>query len=165
MNFREGMRRVGLVLGGIGFCAGCFVSNDYLDPLLRQRAEAKQFQADEVIIKNLAPRSRFDVDRARKSGYTNREIIEYLSSVGPIPSGTSAIMPETVKADPLVRAAREWGAEPEAPSLWQYLPALAFPLLGFLVPWGTLKTLTWIGMGFAIPRTQNTEMPDTRKDE
>ncbi len=148
MNLREGMRRVGLILGGIGFCAGCFVSYYYLDPLLRQRAEAKQFQAEEVIIKNLAPRSRFDVDRARKSGYTNGEIIEYLSSVGQVPSGYSAIMPETVKADPLVRAAREWGAKPEAPSRWQYLPALAFPLLGFFLPWGAIKALTWIGTGF-----------------
>ncbi len=35
------------------------------------------------------------------------------------------------------------------PALSSYLLVLTFPALGFLVPWGAIRTLTWIGIGFS----------------
>jgi hypothetical protein len=36
----------------------------------------------------------------------------------------------------------------DPPASWSYLLAPAFTILGFLLPWGAIKMLTWIGMGF-----------------
>lgn len=36
----------------------------------------------------------------------------------------------------------------DPPPQWTYLLAPVFPILGFLLPWGAIKTLTWIGTGF-----------------
>lgn len=35
-----------------------------------------------------------------------------------------------------------------APTLWPYLLAAIFPVLGFFVPWGSVRVLTWVGVGF-----------------
>jgi hypothetical protein len=37
---------------------------------------------------------------------------------------------------------------PAQPSLWSYLFIPVFPVLGFVLPWGAIKTLTWVGLGF-----------------
>ena len=36
-----------------------------------------------------------------------------------------------------------------APSKWQYLLVAAFPLLGFLLPWGLVRAVGWVGAGFS----------------
>jgi hypothetical protein len=35
-----------------------------------------------------------------------------------------------------------------APTRWRYLLAAIFPLLGFAVPWGSVRALAWVGVGF-----------------
>jgi hypothetical protein len=35
-----------------------------------------------------------------------------------------------------------------APSFSKYIAPFVFPFLCFLIPWGTVKTITWIGVGF-----------------
>lgn len=45
MNVREGMRRLGLVLGVLGASAGAFVAYDQLPPLLVRRAQYRTFQS------------------------------------------------------------------------------------------------------------------------
>ncbi len=37
----------------------------------------------------------------------------------------------------------------DPPHLRSYLLTAAFPVLGFLLPWGAIKTVTWIGLGFS----------------
>jgi len=38
-------------------------------------------------------------------------------------------------------------AEPK-PTLWPYLLAAIFPVLGFVIPWGSIRALAWVGFGF-----------------
>jgi hypothetical protein len=38
----------------------------------------------------------------------------------------------------------------EAPPLRAYLPIIGCPILGFLLPWGTIRILTWVGSGFFV---------------
>jgi len=45
----------------------------------------------------------------------------------------------------------------DLPGLWSYLLIPVFPVLGFFLPWGAIKTLTWIGLGFS--RSGNREGP------
>lgn len=35
-----------------------------------------------------------------------------------------------------------------APSAWEYLLVALFPLLGFFVPWGTVRAIEWVAAGF-----------------
>ena len=35
-----------------------------------------------------------------------------------------------------------------APTLWPYLLAVAFPVLGFAAPWASVRALAWVGIGF-----------------
>jgi hypothetical protein len=43
------------------------------------------------------------------------------------------------------------------PGLWSYLLIPIFPVLGFFLPWGAIKTLTWVGLGFS--RSEKPENP------
>jgi len=38
------------------------------------------------------------------------------------------------------------------PALKAYLIPLLYPVLGFLIPWGGIRLLTWVGSGFVEPR-------------
>jgi hypothetical protein len=40
--------------------------------------------------------------------------------------------------------------DPPAPKA--YLIPLLYPILGFLLPWGSIRLLTWVGSGFVDPR-------------
>jgi hypothetical protein len=35
-----------------------------------------------------------------------------------------------------------------APATWLYLLIALFPVLGFLIPWGAIRTIGWVGAGF-----------------
>ena len=35
-----------------------------------------------------------------------------------------------------------------APTLWPYLWAAVFPVLGFAIPWAAVRALAWAGVGF-----------------
>lgn len=39
----------------------------------------------------------------------------------------------------------------EPPTLRAYLIPLLYPILGFLLPWGAVRVLTWVGSGFFVP--------------
>jgi hypothetical protein len=38
-----------------------------------------------------------------------------------------------------------------APSAWMYLLIAILPLLGFLIPWGIIRAIGWVGTGFSEP--------------
>lgn len=40
----------------------------------------------------------------------------------------------------------------ESPHLTAYLLLLLYPVIGFLLPWGCIRILTWVGTGFVAPR-------------
>jgi len=40
-----------------------------------------------------------------------------------------------------------------APSAWAYLLIAAFPILGFFIPWGAVRAVRWVGVGFISPAT------------
>jgi hypothetical protein len=48
-------------------------------------------------------------------------------------------------------ATGEWVEESLAPRLKSYLVPLLYPMLGFILPWGALRALTWVGAGFFEP--------------
>jgi hypothetical protein len=77
-----------------------------------------------------------------------------------MPSGpaSSAPLPPTVRIRRIVadKTGRVTSIEPnagvwvdrtEAPPMKEYC-ALVYPAFGFLFPWGAIRVLTWVGMGF-----------------
>jgi len=182
MNVREGMRRLGLVVGVLGAGVGAAVAYMQLQPLLTQRAQYKSFQA-------------------LVSSPTVKKEIELLKvSVKHPPPPPAGLPPDAVPVQHPdfaalaalcgevggwkvnkggIRAIYFWASTDEKqldsrvagnlstadisdietddgqklhrtdpPGFWVYLLIPALPVLGFLVPWGTIKTLTWIGTGF-----------------
>jgi hypothetical protein len=52
---------------------------------------------------------------------------------------------------------------PPRPSLWEYSMVLLCPVLGFLVPWGLMKGLSWMGVKYFAkkpPPSPNAAKPD-----
>jgi len=45
----------------------------------------------------------------------------------------------------------EWAEESTSPRLKSYLVTLLYPILGFILPWGVMRALTWVGSGFFEP--------------
>jgi hypothetical protein len=37
----------------------------------------------------------------------------------------------------------------QQPSLWTYFLVLLFPVAGFVIPWGAIRAVAWVGYGFA----------------
>jgi hypothetical protein len=42
----------------------------------------------------------------------------------------------------------------EPPSMGRYLIPLLYPVLGFLLPWGAVRAVTWVGSGLFVPTSE-----------
>jgi hypothetical protein len=137
MNAREGFRRVGLLLGALGAIMGCIYSvvlwND--DRLLDRRARAEMFEAVHqamAAVKN--PSSDTSAEKRRRDVWDRYRIRGLdLSAAGEVLSVDTA--DATIYAE-------------TAPAWWEYLVLLLPPVLGFILPWGTIRVLVWVGRGF-----------------
>ena len=38
-----------------------------------------------------------------------------------------------------------------APAVWQYLFVVICPIIGFFIPWGSIRAIGWVVTGFARP--------------
>ena len=50
-------------------------------------------------------------------------------------------------------ATGDWVFRTELPMFKAYLLVLAFPVVGFLIPWASIRLLAWVGTGFFAPRS------------
>jgi hypothetical protein len=168
MNVREGMRRLGLVVGVLGAGAGAVGGYIKLQPLLAQRGQYERFQ---VLVS--APTVQKEVELLEKNlpapghgGTSNYYMLAalcgaeggwkvnkngiaaiYFKSHGcadtkPIAAGISMI--ETDDGEAVYRT--------DPPGFLSYFLILVLPVLGFVLPWGAVRVLTWVGSGFVEPR-------------
>jgi hypothetical protein len=172
-NVIEGLRRFGIVLGVAGFCLGGIGSYSYLEPLLERRAAYRADYAEhqgietvhfykydgETIKAKLAAKvepSTADIaDIVTSHGKTLHPIDPEFRRLMTSKAVHSILESETTGA--LFDVGRDHSAQPQPPRFWEYLLVPVIPLLGFLLPWGTIKILAWIVAGFAIPSVRNTE--------
>jgi hypothetical protein len=139
INAREGMRRLGLLLGVIGAIAGCacsvVASNDIR--LLDRRANARTFDVArqlERVQKETPNPGTLEETRRRDLVLRYRLKRLDLSDAGEIQSigiadGTT-LYPEA------------------APAWWEYFGVLCLPALGFILPWVMIRIVVWVGGGF-----------------
>jgi len=143
MNAREGFRRLGLVLGVIGFLGGAIAGYIFFDDIWQQRARYKAFSSlvNSPEVKSNPPsffggNPVFDKEHPSKLGI---RVIQYDNSQDGKPAQVAAF--EMEDGTFLYKG--------EGPTVLSYLLPFAFPIIGFLVPWGVIKLLVWVGAGFA----------------
>ena len=177
MNLREGTRRLALLLGVVGAIIGGFASYVELQTTLGQRARHNRFEqlANPSVVQQ-ARKSCFGGSAQSEHGPWEKYQTPQ-ESVPPLTKGDILVPPYcfTPIADPntadytpselnnggikTVHFENREIASIEtldgqtiyptpAPSAWLYLLAALFPLLGFLIPWGAVRAIGWVGAGF-----------------
>jgi len=147
MNAREGFRRLGLVLGLTGVAGGLIVAYLFGDNLLEER---KKHQLFSELLKS--PEVQKDLPLYEQYDIQSTEF----TKESPSKQGIHKIFYETTNGKHLevTKFEMEDGRTlypTDAPSLFSYFELLAFPLVGFILPWGLLKIVVWIGSGFWKP--------------
>jgi predicted small secreted protein len=149
MNLREGTRRLALLLGAAGAIIGGVFAYAQLQSTMRQRADHKQFE-------QLANSDAVQQDRK-----------DFLAGWVSIDSKTGERIQWDQQVDKGGIKTIHWTKDNEiesieaedgqtlyptpAPSAWLYLLIALFPVLGFLIPWGVVRSVGWVGAGFVQP--------------
>jgi hypothetical protein len=150
MNLREGTRRLALLLGAAGAIVGGFASYTFLQDIQSQRARHDRFeiQAGSDVIQRLRKEHRESKDPFEANVKTVmpgccgiKEIAWDTEHVWNDASGIYSI--ETDSGQTLYPT--------PAPSAWLYLLTALFPVAGFVIPWGAVRAIGWVGAGFFHP--------------
>jgi hypothetical protein len=186
MNFSEGMRRLGILLGALGGLVGGVVGYIGAQPLWAARANHKRFASLMAL-----PAMRKVTMEVKHSGTISagvpsfEDFMKEYSDTGRIFTGRLKDLEgvevfestyadgsrDIFKASPLLKgnpdgiekvhidatgvissiglSTGETIYQTDLPSFFRaYLAPALFPLAGFLLPWGALKAVAWVGAGF-----------------
>jgi hypothetical protein len=148
MNLREGARRLALLLGVAGAILGGGVSYLQLQQTLHQRADHKRFE--QLANSDVLQQER----KARQAGWENVP--------APEKGFWEEYTPSRLNADGMkvIHWTENWAVASietqdgqtlyptPAPSAWSYAAIVLLPLFGFLIPWGAVRAIGWVGAGF-----------------
>ena len=179
MNVREGMRRLGILLGVCGGILGGFIAYSTAETLWNTGAAYRKFASlmaspamHKVANDPFTPYGGFEV-QSKKNKFgdipvaesEDREIVSegdgnggvYLLQVHPRLKGNAdGIAKVHFDASQRVASIELTTGEPvprtEDPKLRAYFALLAYPVFGFLLPWGGIRVFTWVGSGFVAAR-------------
>lgn len=178
MNLREGMRRLALLLGVAGAILGGFASYIELRKTIRTKAEHNQFALVSSRIEELGKETQkeYPVNNDLNPASLGLRVLGKNPQFWPWLSGNVSQRPELPKPwevysarqaqpDPWESAAKQddwrvWGIKsPDgqtlyptpAPSVWSYFLIPILPALGFVVPWGAVRAIGWVGAGLVQP--------------
>ena len=155
MNAREGMRRLGIVLGIAGGIVGVIVGYINAQGIWKTRMAYRKFES------TMALPTMQEVAKAIKEHQTEIEEHQKAKVLDKIPDPTDDITInvdlegiKTVLADKTGRISSvelstgETLHRTERLTLLAYLAPFFYPGIGFLGPWGSIRLLTWVGTGF-----------------
>ena len=170
MNVKEGMRRLALLVGVLGAILGCFASYVVLRDALAARARHKAFEllATSDVVQELRKMATVDYDTlAKKYGGIaappegGNQQIDFSKYAEPFEKGPTPVSSDVNKGGiRTIHWTKDLGVESietedgvtlyptTTPTVWRYLLAAVFPVLGFVVPWGLVRALAWVGVGF-----------------
>ena len=156
MNLHEGTRRLALLLGVVGALLGGYVSYLELQTVLDQRASHNRFEqlAASDAVKQAKP-DWFVKHEPKPHGPWEDYVVTD-------PNGTA---PSEVDKDGIkkIHWSKNYGVESietengqiiiptPAPAAWQYLFVAICPIIGFFIPWGSIRAIGWVVTGFARP--------------
>lgn len=150
VNVKEGMRRAGLLLGVCGGLLGGFLAYGDAQNLWNARKAHYRFEA---LIASPTLRQVAKAVRDEQNGPWVKYRSEHTeSAIGVDHDGIGKVMVDQAGLISSVELATgESVQRTAAPSLTAYCSLILYPLLGFMLPWGIVRVLTWIGSGFFAP--------------
>jgi hypothetical protein len=147
MNLKEGTRRLAMLLGVIGLILGGFASYMELQTTLEQRANHIKFD-------QLAASDVVQQERKSQAGWVSidpqtGERIQWEQKVGK--GGVKTI--HWTKDNEVESIETEDGQilfPTPTPATSLYLLIALLPVLGFIVAWGAVCAIGWVGAGFTV---------------
>ena len=190
MNVREGVRRLGILLGACGgILGGCFAYRDAKATWDSHIAFRKFESLMATPTMRKVAKTALDYQHDNPQGTTNGDGGDWFERNKPDARDEKHGESGGVRADPWEEAAKEYKREPggivvavnlagikhvtvnksglissielstgehiqrtDAPRAQTYVGILLYPVLGFLIPWGGIRILAWVGSGFFPPR-------------
>jgi hypothetical protein len=171
MNVRKGMKRLAVFAGVLGAIAGGVASWIGLADLISTRARHKAFE--QLATSDVVQQQRKLLTAKPISSLHPGVVVTPISpgstegwvvTDSPIPPPPPGFIPVDSEIDKggikTIHWTRDYGVESidmqdgqtvfpgQAPSLWSYLLVVILPVLGFLIPWGLVNAMVWVGAGF-----------------
>jgi hypothetical protein len=171
MNAREGMRRLAIVLGIAGSLTGSVFGYQNARDVWNARSAHKRFEslaATPAIQKDVKEL----VDTIQKgqsknlSTLSDEQLQVYKNLLESTPPGERqklarldrrasgdgidqfTIDPSTSTITSIQLSTGELLSRTPPPTLAAWIALPLYPLVGFLIPWGAIRALTWVGSGF-----------------
>ena len=153
MNLREGTRRLALLLGVSGAITGGLFAYAQLQSTMRQRADHKQFEElanSQVILQTREAVQHPDFIPNLPAGYVLEPLHDF--KLDPPKCGIATIhWSNDFQIRSLEMESGQTLYPTPAPGIWSYCLIAIMPLLGFFVPWGTIRAIGWVAAGFVQP--------------
>jgi len=157
MNLREGTRRLALLLGVVGAIVGGFPAYRELQSVREQQASHNRFQL--LAMSSVAQQARRSLEVACADGHADNQCGDesYVPMSEVNSGGITTIYWSRKESLGKISYQVEWIKTDDgdnlfsttpSPSAWQWLKIVLLPVLGFLIPWGTLRAIGWVGAGF-----------------
>jgi predicted small secreted protein len=144
VNLREGTRRLALLLGVVGAIAGGFGSYLELQGVLDQRARHNRFEqlaasdAAQQVLRSQAGWVVIDPKTGERTQWDQQVGKGGIKTI----HWTKDNQIESIETD------NEYLYPTSSPAAWEYALILLLPVLGFLIPWGAIRAIGWVGTGF-----------------
>jgi hypothetical protein len=145
VNLREGTRRLAMLLGMAGVIVGGLASYVELQAALEQRARRNRFEG--LVNSDVVRQERKD----QAAGWvpidpkTGERTTDQLVNKGGI---KTIRWTEENEVESIETVDGEYLFPTPAPSAGTYLLVPLLPILGFLIPWGAIRAIGWVGVGF-----------------
>lgn len=154
MNVREGMRRVGIVLGVLGGAAGAFAGFVDARDVWNARSASNRFES--LATSQAVENERRDLwDAMQKDWFTQnappeeRKNLARMETKGRIPGVDGfTVEPSAGEIVSIELSTGESVPRVNPPAVQAYLLPFLYPLFGFLLPWAAIRVLAWVGGGF-----------------
>lgn len=145
MNLKEGTRRTALLLGGVGAILGGFVSCMDLQSVWDQRTNHNRFER--LANSDVVQHERKTIANWTTIEPTTGERIEWADQVDKGDIKTIQWSANNDIESITIEDGQMFFPTP-APSVWEYLWIPLFTLLGFFIPWGAIRAIGWVVVGF-----------------
>lgn len=168
MNFKEGLRRIGLAAGVIGACLGLFTSYLHGTDIHYQRERHSRFETllnspavqrdicfltkdlsnaqDQTTLSKVYEQFHDGQNMFNAVAATSGDADGWIVNAG----GVSRIYFDKKEQVTSIQDSEHntFYSDPN-PSILSYIVILVWPIIGFLIPWGVVKGFSWIVAGFS----------------
>ena len=153
LNFREGPRKIAIFLCLAGILAGGAIGEVLRESLVTVSRQRGVFAA-------LVNSPEVKAALAAKAGGASPSASEMIQVNG---NWAKDLFWQDGQVVYFVLADGSFYFDPPRPPLWEFPMVLLCPVLGFLIPWGLMKSLSRMGVGYFAkkppPPSHNTQQP------